>query len=393
MLNRPHHHLSEELHVNFDVFVKMKRLKLLKLSGVRLRGRLTYLSNELCYLHLEDYRGRFLPSNFHPENLVQLHFPGSQIQQIPKDIKFIGKLKYLNFRRSPYLEKIPDLSNFPHLEELDLRECKNLVEVHLSGGVHERLIRVDLSLCKKLSRLPRSIKLKKLKYFNLLGCSKLEKFPEVQEGMDCLEELRLCDTAIKDLPSSMEHLTGLTCLELTDCHKLKSIPNNIFSVMKDLCELCVSGTDIKQLPSSILHLNKLIMRAVSPKRRCSLMPKSFQLGKRTNVANSTYLQLDLLGGLCNLTFLSLPICNLSEESLSSFGHPSMLQTLNLSGNNFASIPPSFKQLTNLTDLYLRYCKNLRKLTSLPSSTRLHYTEVKKLGVHLIMEEEQAETSE
>ncbi|XP_059663693.1 disease resistance protein RUN1-like [Cornus florida] len=126
MLDKPHHHLPEELHVNVDVFAKMKRLKLLKLSGIQPHGRLTYLPNELCYLHWEYYRGRYLPSNFQPENLVQLHLPRSQIQQIPMDIKFMGMLKHLNFSDSPYLEKIPDLSNFPLLEELDLKHCRNL---------------------------------------------------------------------------------------------------------------------------------------------------------------------------------------------------------------------------------------------------------------------------
>ncbi|XP_059665318.1 disease resistance protein RUN1-like [Cornus florida] len=379
LLNMPHHHPPEELHVNVDVFVKMKRLKLLKLSGIRPRGRLTYLPNELCYLHWEDYPERFLPSNFHPENLVQLHLPGSQIQQIPMDIKFMGMLKHIDFSGSPYLKKFPDLSNFPLLEELNLLCCENLVEVHLSSGVHERLVRLNLFGCEKLSRLPRSIKLKKLKYFDLFECSKLEKFPEVQEGMDSLEVLRLGYTAIKDLPSSMEHLTGLKHLELTVNRKLKNIPNNIFSGMKDLGELEMDGTLlINQVPSSILHLSKLTSLNLSNTLQLddddddggsSWMTKSIQLGKRTNVANSTYLQLDLQGRLCNLTYLDLGSCNLSEESLSSFGHLSLLQTLNLSENNFASIPACFKQLTNLNSLYLRHCTSLRKLTSLPSSIR------------------------
>ncbi|XP_059665291.1 disease resistance protein RUN1-like [Cornus florida] len=366
-------HRLEDLHVNVDAFAKMKGLKLLKLSGIRLRGRLTYLSNDLRYLHLEDYRGRFLPSNFHPENLVQLHLPRSQIQQIPMDIKFIGMLKHLNFGGSPYLKKIPDLSNFPLLEELNLQCCKNLVEIHLSSGVHERLVSVNLRRCKKLSRLPRSIKLKILKHFYLSGCSKLEKFPEVQEGTDCLEELRLGWSGIKDLPSSMEHLTGLKILQLTGCRKLKSVPNNMFSGMKDLKWLWMDGTSIEQVPSSIVHLSKLAELNLSeyPKRTSSWMPKSFQLGKRTtNVANSTYLPKSIqLGSLCNLIDLQLRRCNLSEESLSSFVHLSLLQRLDLSQNNFASVPASFKQLTRLTDPDLRDCTSLRKLTSLPSSIR------------------------
>ncbi|XP_059665622.1 uncharacterized protein LOC132311633 [Cornus florida] len=69
MLNVPNEHVPEELHVDVDVFGKMKKLKLLKLSGIRPCGQFTYLSNELCYLDWDNYPTKFLPSNFHPKIL------------------------------------------------------------------------------------------------------------------------------------------------------------------------------------------------------------------------------------------------------------------------------------------------------------------------------------
>ncbi|XP_059669056.1 disease resistance protein LAZ5-like [Cornus florida] len=263
MLNVPDEHVREELHVDVNVFEKMKKLKLLKLSGIRPCEQFTYLSNELCYLDWDDYPTKFLPSNFHPKNLVELRLCHNQIKEISSSIKFLQKLKYLDFGDSLYLYKIPDLSSLSYLEELNLEGCKNLIEVHESIGVHERLVCLEMGDCKNLRSLAKSIKLEKLKYLNLSGCLKLEKFPEIQGCMDRLWELYLTKTATKDLPSSIELLEGLQDLLVGDCRKLKRVPSNIFSRMKDLKSLAIGGTAIEHgsnlssIPTSLIQLKCL----------------------------------------------------------------------------------------------------------------------------------------
>ncbi|XP_059665313.1 disease resistance protein RPP2B-like isoform X1 [Cornus florida] len=372
VLNMPDGHLLEELCVHVDAFEKMKKLKLLKLNGIRPCERLTYLSHELCYLDWDGYPARFFPSNFYPKNLVHLRLHHSQIKQISMGIKFLEKLKFLDLSHSLYLDKTPDLSCLPCLEDLNLEGCSNLIEVHLSNGVHERLVRCNLSKCKNLRILPRSINLKNLQFFTLAGCSKLEKFSEIQGNMVCLEELHLDNTAIKDLPSSIEHLEGLRRLSLEGCQKLKSVLTNIFSKMKDLEYLDMGRTAIKKLPSSIAQLSNLEelyvsgndFQSPSSKMPISLMQNTF-LRKRTG--NSSCLELELLSGLCTVTRLSLRHCNLSEESFpKDIGKLSSMRYLILSENKFASIPECFIQLTSLMYLYLEHCTSLRSLTSLPS---------------------------
>ncbi|XP_059665555.1 disease resistance protein RPV1-like [Cornus florida] len=348
MLNLPDDHVPEELHVDVNVFEKMKKLKLLKLSGIRPCGRLTYISNELCYLDWDDYPAKFLPSNFHPKNLVQLRLCHNQIKEIPSSIKFLDKLKYLNLCHSLNLYETPDLSSLPRLEILNLKGCKNLIEVHKSIGVHERLVSLNLEDCKNLRSLTKYIKLEKLESLNLRGCLKLEKFPEIRGHMDCLRHLSLTKTGIKDLPSSIELLEGLRSLRVYNCRKLKRVPSNIFSRMKDLTILDMRGTAIEQLPSSIVHLCNLSelrlsdLQKWSPKTPNSLVPFSL-VRKRTPPASTNYLQLELLSALSTLSYL------------------------NLSGSNFSSIPTSFIQLECLRVLYLKDCTSLRTLTSLPSS--------------------------
>ncbi|XP_059669025.1 disease resistance-like protein DSC1 [Cornus florida] len=322
MLNLPDDHAPEELHVDVDVFEKMKKLKLLKLSGIRSCGQLTYLSNELCYLNWDDYPAKFLQSNFHPENLVELRLCHNQIKEIPSSIKFLEKLKYLNLSHSLYLYKTPDLSSLPYLEKLNLEGCKNLIEVHESIGVHERLVNLDL----------------------------------------------------RDyLPSSIEILEGLQHLRVGNCRKLKRVPSNIFSRMKDLKILHMGGTAIEQLPSSIVQLYNLTylylpdFQKVSPKTPNSLVPFSL-VRKRTPPASTNYLQLELLSTLSTLSELNLRNCNLSEESFPmNIGCLPGLQSLDLSESNLSSIPTRLIQLKSLRRLDLENCTSLRTLTSLPSS--------------------------
>ncbi|XP_059669058.1 disease resistance protein RUN1-like [Cornus florida] len=350
VLNVPDEHVPEELHVDVDVFEKMKKLKLLKLSGVRPCGQFTYLSNELYYLDWDDYPTKFLPSNFHPKNLVQLRLCRNQIKEISSSIKFLQKLKYLDLGHSLYLFKTPDLSSLPYLEELNLEGCKNLIEVHESIGVHERLVNLVMGGCKNLRSLTKSIKLEKLEYLDLWGCLKLEKFPEIQGHMDRLQHLNLGGSGIKDLPSSIELLEGLQYLWVRDCQKLKMVTSNIFYRMKNLTSLDFRGTAIGQLPSSIVQLCNLSelhvsdLQRVSPKMPNSLVPFSLvRKRKSTPPASTNYLQLELLSALCTLSFLEL------------------------SRNNFSSIPTSFIQLKCLKVLYLEGCTSLQTLTSLPSS--------------------------
>ncbi|XP_059663591.1 disease resistance protein Roq1-like [Cornus florida] len=62
--------LEGELHVRADAFAKMRKLRILKINGVRLDGCLTDLSNELRYIEWDGYSQEYLPYNFHPERHV-----------------------------------------------------------------------------------------------------------------------------------------------------------------------------------------------------------------------------------------------------------------------------------------------------------------------------------
>ncbi|KAH1083940.1 hypothetical protein J1N35_023701 [Gossypium stocksii] len=77
--------MSETFTLSSDAFLKMKRLRLLKILCQTNCYDLTYLSNELRLLDWEGCPLRSLPSSFKRENLVILLLPYSNIEQLWKE--------------------------------------------------------------------------------------------------------------------------------------------------------------------------------------------------------------------------------------------------------------------------------------------------------------------
>ena len=276
-----------------------------------------------------------------------------------------------------------------------LQGCTALSKIHSYLGNLKQLIRLDLSGCKYLERLPHKINLESLEVIILSGCSRLKKFPEIVGNMPCLFELYLNETAIKDLPLSAKRLTGLIKLDLRDCKNLSSLPNACYSSMclkiltlsgcskleelpenlgnlKGLEELDLSGSAIRVLPTSIKllkNLKKLSLRGCkglsfkSPNKLFSFL----FMQQRRSLNPMAMLECSLLG-LLSLTKLDLSHCNI-QAIPDAFDCLSSLLILNLEGNEFIWLPKSMIQLSNLQDLFLRGCSNLRSLPKLPSNIK------------------------
>ena len=89
---------------------------------------------------------------------------------------------------------------------------------------HSRnLIRTpDFLEAQELERI--DFEMETLEIFSLSGCSKVKKIPEFTKNMERLRELHVNGTAIVDLPSSIEHLTGLSLLNISHCKNLVHLP-------------------------------------------------------------------------------------------------------------------------------------------------------------------------
>ncbi|KAK8689274.1 hypothetical protein V6N13_087996 [Hibiscus sabdariffa] len=340
------------LNLRADAFSKMKKLRLLKVLSLRNCDNLNYLSDELRLLDWQGYPLKSLPSCFQPDNLVALLLPYSRIEQLWKGRRPLYKLKMINLEGSANLIKTPDFALTPNLEVLVLESCTRLVGVHPSVGVLKRLKLLNLRGCKSLKNLPTKIGMESLQTLILAGCSNLLRFPDIDGKMECLKTL-----------------------DLSGCHKVGYLPGNLQQA-EYLEELDLSETAITEPPIFIFRFKHLKVLSLNGSRSSKLRPnlpalfKGFQRGR----TNSISLMLPFLSSASSLTELKLRNCDLCEGDIpSGISCLSSLKILDLSGNNFASIPASLTRLSKLHVLGLSNCslcnlfeENILSLSSLVS---------------------------
>ncbi|CAN6722755.1 unnamed protein product [Malus baccata var. baccata] len=387
---------SEEVYLNAEAFAGMTRLRLLRIKYhnpfsdhdfiQHLSGDLKYLSHELRCLFWHGCPLKSLPSNFHPNNLVDLDMQYSNIQQLWEGTKHLKRLKFINLNHSQYLERTPNLTEAKNLEALFLEDCKSLFEVHPSISSLQNLLVLSLRGCKELRKFQSSIRMKSLKNLILSGCSSFEKFPDISEVMKELSVLRLDETAIKELPSSIKNLSGLVSLDLRCCKNIQGLPSSIYmrslkslnlsgcskfeklpeisDVMKELSELCLDGTAIRDLPFTIKNLTGLrtfnlkgcLQLKSLPSSICKLKSlRWFSLSGSKNLEKFP----EILEVMEELHWLRLDETAI-EELPSSINNLTGLRRLSLEGClKFKSLPCSI-YFKSLKDLTLCGCSNLEK---------------------------------
>nr|XP_023879432.1 TMV resistance protein N-like [Quercus suber] len=353
MLNSPP--CKEDLNAN--AFSKMKGLELIKIcSAVRFWG-LNHLSIQLRMMEWHDYPLKSIPWNFQPCNLVELTMPNSQIEQLPKVFNNLNLLRVMDLSYSQNLIKTPDFSGFQNLRSLTFQGCTRLYNVHPSVGALKNLTLLNLKDCESLKNLPQEIKLEYLEVLILSGCSRLKKLSEIGENMTRLSKLYLDRTAIKELPSSIKHLAGLTILNLKDCKYLLSFPSAI-RALTSLEILTLSGCKV-QLPKSC-HLPGLSL---------ALWTYRFFYAQRPEPEPANLLLPESFSGLSSLKSLDLSDCNLSDGALPDLSSLSSLRSLNLSKNNITRLPDAISQLSMLKLVCLDNCSKLQSLSCLSLSTK------------------------
>ncbi|KDO51715.1 hypothetical protein CISIN_1g001277mg [Citrus sinensis] len=330
--------------------------------------------NTLVILNLKDCTSlTTLPGKISMKSLKTLVLSGC-LKLTKKCLEFAGSMNDLSelFLDRTTIEELPlSIQHLTGLVLLNLKDCKNL---------------------KSLSHTLR--RLQCLKNLTLSGCSKLKKFPESLGSMKDLMELFLDGTSIAEVPSSIELLTGLQLLNLNNCSnlvrlpscinglrslktlnlsgcsKLQNVPETLGQV-ESLEELDISGTAIRRPPSSIFVMNNLKTLSFSG---CNGPPSStswhwhFPFNLMGQRSYPVALMLPSLSGLHSLSKLDLSDCGLGEGAIpNDIGNLCSLKQLNLSQNNFVTLPASINSLFNLGQLDLEDCKRLQSMPQLPSN--------------------------
>ncbi|KAM5552743.1 hypothetical protein ABKV19_025114 [Rosa sericea] len=403
---------SSTISLNAKSFSKMKNLRYISM-GKNLKyeyffGDIDYLSNQLRWLDWPASPLQSFPSDFHANKLVKLNIPDSRgITQLWEGRKNFSRLTYMNLRGCKSLTKLPDFSRIPNLKELDLFECGSLVEIPDSVGFLGNLVTLNVDRCPNLLMFPRKINLKSLKTISINYC-KLKEFSEVEEELGSLTKLDLSGTCIKELHPSITILTGLEelilrsygnltimpyniyelhnlkVLDAEDCPKLATFPE-ILIKMDSLRFLDLSFSDIRELDESIGNLIGLEVLDLSDCKNLRTLPCSIyglQNLKKLYLrycselvrfpANTKILNVDGCPlSLPKLEWFDIGGCSLSDcDFLITLDCWETLELLNLSGNNFVSVPACFTKFVNLRMLFLYDCRRLREIPELPPNVEL-----------------------
>ena len=230
----------------------------------------------------------------------------------------------MNLRGCRRLLEVPNLSKATSLEKLNLDNCESLVDLTDSVRHLNNLGVLELSGCKKLKNLPNNINLRLLRTLHLEGCSSLEDFPFLSENV---RKITLDETAIEEIPASIERLSELKTLHLSGCKKLKNLPRTIrnidslttlwlsncpnitlFPEVGDNIEsLAMKGTAIEEVPATIGDKSRLCYLNMSGCQRLKNLPPTLK--------NLTHLKFLLLRGCTNITERPETACRLKALDL------------------------------------------------------------------------------
>ena len=295
------------------------------------------------------------------ENLIDVNFHGCKfITKLPKlqapnlenlNLSFCENLvklsklwapnlKRLDLFKCENLVRLPKLCA-PNLKGLILSLCRNLVDIHEYFGSLEKLEYWFLDYCKNLQILPSQLRLKSLDFFVLSNCSRLEKLPNFHPEMECLNTLYLYGSGIREVPSSIEHLTKLKELNLFRCKNLRDLPDSIYKLQ----QLQLLYTPIAKLRPT-----------------CN----SFDSSSGYGFVNMKELGFTGYKRIIELDLLMKP------------DYFPALEFINLSDTNIVTIPKSIRRFPRLEALYIINCKRLREIQGLPQSIDCIYANNCKL---------------
>ncbi|KAF4377977.1 hypothetical protein G4B88_004584, partial [Cannabis sativa] len=367
-------------------FIEMYNLRLLQILGdstkltmeqskLQLPKGLDTLPDSLRYLHWLYYPLNSLPSNFMPQNLVELNLSSSQLKQLSNEFELLENLKVVNLSCSKILTQIPEISR-ANLKSLCLKDCESIVEIpslkfekaldkkcstkeNVGAQIYTGYGSTSMRPTQRDHRPYWWESYEAIDYFlNLSGCSNLKVLSELSGS---IKYISLHSTSIEELNSSIWSLDNLSLLDLSNCKFLKNLPSGI-GELGSLSNLYLDGCSSfdsfpKHLPKNVISLD---FSGTKIKHVPSLAIENLSSLEDLCLKNCQELE-TLPATICKLrSLVSLDLSDCSKlNSFPKILEPmECLKTLYLDRSGITKLHSSIEKLVALEWLILMECKNL-----------------------------------
>ncbi|CAN1143448.1 Disease resistance protein L6 [Linum perenne] len=288
------------------------------------------------------------------ENLASLTFlliEKCNMEKLPS-VATLKKLKRLDICESPKFSEIQGLDELESLQDLIIGECLSLEILSLSKNM-KKIYNMDIYECPRLTDIQGLSELESLKYLNIKDCESLERLPCLA-GLKKMNRLCICRCYCLTEIQGLGELESLDHLDLSDCTSIESD--------------CQS---IERLPllSRLGKLEKLVMNDSLHLREIESLEGLESLEKLDVSGCMALERLPDLSGLKNLKELDIGECVKLTE-LRGLEELQSLRVLKMNDCKSIEKLPNISHLKHLETLCLKGCKKLVEIVGIENMERL-----------------------
>jgi len=147
---------------------------------------------------------------------------------------------------------------FPHLEELTIDHCADLVQLPVSICLLRSLMSLSITNCHSLRELPADVgMLDSLKILRIYACPSLKSLPPGLCQLVCLKYLNISECInLAFLPGNFGRLMALEKFDMRECSRIRTLPKSVASLQSLRHVVCDEEISWmwKELGSALPHL-------------------------------------------------------------------------------------------------------------------------------------------